>query len=239
MPPNGLKRVIAYILINIEKDMSLSNLIDNILQIARNNNISESEQLSRHQIQLWINYYRAMLIKRDLDRGYDIDESYISTIEPIHVDAIGTSYGKIQYVGNVTLPETIAGHYRSGVVCVRDMYGNIIQLGDQTKAKYQKYRQATCKDYIAWVKNNKVYVEGDSNLLEYISVDIIAEDPTSLGDCFDPDDDYPVPQAKIPEITQMILQNELATMITRSSDTTNDSRDDIQNITQITRKGGI
>ena len=66
--------------------MSLNNIIDNILQIARNNNITESEHLSRHQIELWIKYYRAMLIKQAIDKGYDVDEAYVSTIEPIHLD---------------------------------------------------------------------------------------------------------------------------------------------------------
>nr|DAJ17988.1 MAG TPA: Structural protein [Podoviridae sp. ctY3D12]DAN87393.1 MAG TPA: Structural protein [Caudoviricetes sp.] len=43
--------------------MSLNELIDNILLIARNSNITESEHLSRIQIEKWIIAYRAMLIK--------------------------------------------------------------------------------------------------------------------------------------------------------------------------------
>jgi hypothetical protein len=42
---------------------TLSNIIDDILLIARNNNISESEHLSRNQIEMWIHQYRAVLIK--------------------------------------------------------------------------------------------------------------------------------------------------------------------------------
>ena len=34
--------------------MSLNNLIDDILNIIRNNNIAESEHLSRTQIEYWI-----------------------------------------------------------------------------------------------------------------------------------------------------------------------------------------
>ena len=49
--------------------MSLNNIIDNVLQIARNNNITESEHISRYQIELWVNYYRAMLIKQSIDKG--------------------------------------------------------------------------------------------------------------------------------------------------------------------------
>jgi hypothetical protein len=43
--------------------MTLNEIVDNILLIARNNNISESNHLSRAQIEKWVISYRAMLIK--------------------------------------------------------------------------------------------------------------------------------------------------------------------------------
>lgn len=209
--------------------MSLNNLVDNVIQIARNNNVAESEHLSRRQIELWIAYYRAYLIKQWIDKDREIDDMFIQTIEPMHLDKIETAPGKIKYVGEQELPKLIAFNNRSGVVAVRDMYGNLIQLGNQTKAKLQKYRKATCADYIAWVKGNKIYVEGDSNILEYISVDVIAENPADLKGCFDPDDEYPVPGSMIPIIVQMILEKELRTMVQMPSDQTNDSEDNTQN----------
>lgn len=209
--------------------MTLNQLVDNILLIARNNNIAESEHLSRIQIEKWIIGYRAMLIKQDIDKGRDINELYLTTIEPIHLDREETVPGYFTYVGDKELPKLIDFSYRPGVINVRDMFGNIIQIGSRTKAKLQKYRKATCKDYIAWVKNNRIYVDGDSNQLEYISVDVIAEDPTELNACFDPDNEFPIPSAMIPTITQMILERELRFMITMPSDDTNDAHDDTQN----------
>lgn len=209
--------------------MSLNELVDNILLIARNSNITESEHLSRIQIEKWIIAYRAILIKQDVDKNRDINELYLSTIEPIHLDRIETAPGKFVYVGDKELPKLIDFNYRPGVIAVRDMFGNLIQVGSYTKAKLQKFRKATCKDYIAWVKGNKIYVEGDFNQLEYISIDVIAEDPTELKDCFNPDDEFPVPGAMIPTITQMILERELRTLVSMPSDDTNDSQDDTQN----------
>ncbi len=209
--------------------MTLNQLVDNILLIARNNNIAESEHLSRIQIEKWIIGYRAMLIKQDIDKGRDINELYLTTIEPIHLDREETVPGYFTYVGDKELPKLIDFNYRPGVINVRDMFGNVIQIGSRTKAKLQKYRKATCKDYIAWVKNNRIYVDGDSNQLEYISVDVIAEDPTELKACFDPDSEFPIPSAMIPTITQMILERELRFMITMPSDDTNDAHDDTQN----------
>lgn len=210
--------------------MSLNNIIDNVLQIARNNNITESEKLSKHQIELWVKYYRAMLIKQAIDKGYDVDEAYVSTLEPIHLDRVQTVPNKFVYVGDKELPTLINFKYKPGVLAVRDMFGNLIQLGSYTKAKLQRYRKATCKDYIAWVKNNKIYVEGNSNQLEYISIDVILEDPTKDIPCYNPDDEYPVPSAMVPTIVQMILERELRTLVTQPSDTTNDSEDDTQNL---------
>ena len=209
--------------------MTLNQLVDNILLIARNNNIAESEHLSRIQIEKWIIGYRAMLIKQDIDKGRDINELYLTTIEPIHLDREETVPGYFTYVGDKELPKLIDFNYRPGVINVRDMFGNMIQIGSRTKAKLQKYRKATCKDYIAWVKNNRIYVDGDSNQLEYISVDVIAEDPTELNACFDPDNEFPIPSAMIPTITQMILERELRFMITMPSDDTNDAHDDTYN----------
>lgn len=212
--------------------MTLNEITDNIIQIARNNNVSESEHLSRYQVQLWINYYRALLIKQWIDKERilgDIDEMFVQTIEPIHLDKIETVPGKIVYVGDRELPKLIKFNKRVGVVAVKDMYGNLIQLGSQTKSKLQRYRKATCGDYIAWVKGNKIYVEGDSDRLEYISVDVIAENPTELIDCWTPDDEYPIPAAMIPTIIQMILERELHVMVAMPSDVTNNSQDNTQN----------
>ena len=45
---------------------ALDTIIDDILLELRNNNISESEQINRLQIEQWIIQYRAMLIKQDI-----------------------------------------------------------------------------------------------------------------------------------------------------------------------------
>lgn len=210
--------------------MTLNQLIDNVLLIARNNNVAESEHLSRAQIEKWILSYRAMLIKQGIDKDRDINDLYITTIEPIHLEKQEKVPGYFTYVGDEELPKLIDFNFRPGVVAVRDMFGNIIQIGNKTKAKLQKYRKATCKDYIAWVKGNKIYVEGDDNQLEYISVDVIAEDPTEIKSCFDPDKEFPIPAAMIPTITQMILEKELRVMLAMPSDDINNAQDNTQNI---------
>lgn len=209
--------------------MTLNQLIDNILLIARNSNVVESEHLSRIQIEKWIIAYRAMLLKQDIDKGYDIDSMYTTTIGPIHLNRIESIPGRFTYVSDTELPKLVSSHNNNGLCNVKDLFGNLIQVGDQTKAKYQKYRKATCNDYIAWLSNNRIYIQGDSNKLEYIQVEVVLEDPTEEQECFDPDSEFPIPSAKIPTITQLIMNNELKVLTAMPSDTTNDSRDDLQN----------
>lgn len=211
--------------------MTLNQLIDDILLEARNNQITESEKLSRHQIQLWINSYRAMLIKQDIDKERQINPDYIQTIK-MHISKKNYE-GHDVYVSDEELPSLIDFNYQKGVINIKDLFGNIIQIGSETKMKFQKYRKYTCDDYIAYIKHNRIFLQNQSNLLEYIQVDLIMEDPTENKQCYDPyKDRYPIPAAMWTTIKQLIFEREFNIMSTKPSDTTNDSKDDTQNISR-------
>ena len=88
---------------------SLNTIIDDILLIVRDNNISESENLSRIQIEQWIHQYRAYLIKQDLDKGRDINPEYVQTIGPLHISKVsrcGVPNG-FNYISDDELPKFI------------------------------------------------------------------------------------------------------------------------------------
>lgn len=209
--------------------MTLNELIYDVLLEARNSNIAESEKLSTHQIELWIKTYRAFLIKQDMDKDRTVNPMYIQTIR-MHISKIEEEDNHFEYVGDTDLPTLINFNYRPGVVSVKDAHGNIIQVGSETKMKFQKYRRFTCNDYIAYVKQNKIYVEATNNLLEYIDVDVIAEDPTDTVMCYDPDkDEYPIPGAMWATIKQLIFTRDIPTMLKMPTDVTNDTNDDTQN----------
>lgn len=209
--------------------MTLNELVDDILLEARNSNIAESEKLSRRQIELWIKTYRAFLIKQDLDKDRTINPLYTQTIR-MHISKVEEDPEHFEYVGDDKLPKLIDFNYRPGVVSVKDSHGNLIQIGSETKMKFQKYRKYTCNDYIAYVKGDEIYVESRNNLIEYIDVEVIAEDPTETIMCYDPnEDEYPIPGAMWATVKQLIFTRDIPTMIQMPSDTTNDSNDDTQN----------
>lgn len=209
--------------------MTLNELIDDILLEARNSNITESEHLSKRQIELWIKTYRAMLIKQKLDKGEKLDDLFYQEIR-MHLDRIEDDPGHIEFIGDKELPTLLGSKLISSVLTVKDAYGNLIQVGSETKMKFQKYRKFTCKDYIAYIKDNKVYVEGDANQLEYIDVAVIAEDPTDDKACYDPDkDEYPLPAYMWATVKQLIFDRDFRTMRQQITDVTNDSNDGTQN----------
>ena len=209
--------------------MTLNNYVDDILLEARNNNIAESEKLSRHQIELWIKSYRAMLIKQKLDKKEPLDDMFTQTIR-MHVDKIEKDPGHVEYMGDKELPTLLNTKWFTGLISIKDAYGNIIQVGDETKMKFQKYRKYTCKDYIAYKKDNRIYVQGDVNTIEYIDVQVIAEDPTENKLCYDPSkDEYPLPVYMWPTIKDMIFDKDFGTMIRQQSDVSNNTQDNTQN----------
>lgn len=209
---------------------TLNTIVDDILLILRNSTIGESEHISRIQIEQWIHQYRAYLIRQEIDKGYDINNMYVTTIPMVHLDKVEDTPGHFLYQSEYELPKLIQFHKRPGLIFVKDMYGNLIQIGDETKAKAQKYRKYTCKDYICWVKNNRIYLDGDSNQLEYITIGIIPENPADVADCFDPNAPYPAPAHMIPTIKDLIFSKELRIMPQMPSDDTNNSQDNTQNI---------
>ena len=207
---------------------SLNAIIDDILLIYRANELSESENLSRIQIEQWIHQYRALLIKQDIDKGREINPDYVQTFGPLHISKVSNCTGGYNYISDEELPKFIDLHFGSGLVSVKDMFGNLIQVGTETKAKYQVSRKYTCNDYIAYLKNNYLYILGPEHL-EYVKVEGILEDPTQAGDCFDRDDTpYPVPANMIPVIKQMIFEKELNIMSIMPNDTTNNSTNDVK-----------
>ena len=207
---------------------SLSTIIDDLLLIIRNSNISESENISRIQVEQWIHQYRAYLIKQDLDKGREVNPSYVQTIGPLHISKVSKCTNEYDYISDEELPKFIDLHFGSGLLAVKDLNGNLIQVGTETKAKYQTSRKYTCSDYIAYIKNNHLYLSGPEHL-EYVVIEGILEDPTEAGDCFDmTGTPYPVPANMIPTIRDMILRKEFNVMLQMPTDNTNNSVNDVK-----------
>jgi hypothetical protein len=75
-----------------------------------------------------------------------------------------------------------------------------------------------------------LYVEGDSNLLEFVEVQLIAEDPTEAVECYDPyEDEYPLPADMWATIKQFIMERDIPALVRAITDDTNDTDDNTLN----------
>ncbi len=212
---------------------TLDTIIDDILLELRNNNISESEQINRLQIEQWIIQYRAMLIKQDIDRGRDVNPSYIQEIDNINLNIVdyasedlGNASDKI-LVTEGEIPKTIDFHFKSGITSIMDQFGNEVQLMSEKRSNMQKYRKYTFYAYSAFIKKNRIYINGPGDIRS-INIRGIFEDP-SITPGFDRDNDvFPIPSNMIPVIKSLIFEREIKIQL--PTDTTNNSSDDTQNI---------
>lgn len=214
---------------------TLDTIIDDIMLELRNNSVSESEQLSRIQIEQWIIQYRAMLIKQDIDKGRDINPAYVQEIGPIDLNI--TSYSSGEYeegsdnilVSSIDIPKTIDFHFKSGITYIGDLAGNEIQLMSEKRSNMQKHRKYTFYNYSAYIKGSKVWVNGPGDL-HAISVRGIFENPANVPN-FDVNEDiYPIPANMLPVLKELIFAKEIKLQV--PTDDINNSSDDTKNISR-------
>jgi hypothetical protein len=210
---------------------NINTIIDDIMLILRNHSISESDSVSRIQIEQWIHHYRAMLIKQDIDRGRDINQSYVQSIDGMELDIVAYGGDEIEsstpmLVTKDKLPTTIDFHYKSGISMISDLMGNEIQLMTEKRSHMQKYRKYTYYNYSAYLKGNRIYINGPGDISS-INVSGIFENPTEVPGYNPMTDQYPVPFNMVPVIKELIFTKEFKLNV--PTDKTNDSNDDTQN----------
>jgi hypothetical protein len=221
--------------------MTLNNIIDDIINLYYADKPADTSPLNRTQVAKWVHSYRALLIKQDLDKGRNPNEGYMQTIPAIRLipvdfgDDAKLRTGLYRYMGDIIIPKIIDLHYKLPLM-VYTLTGEEIHYMPESRAHWHKYRKYVSKQPIAYMTNDRLYVEGCS-LLEYIKIKSVFEDPTELANvvnpltdtvCYDPNEEYPLQENLIPTVKQMIFQSELKIMSGMAYDNTNNSRDDAQ-----------
>ena len=212
------------------KMFSLRTIIDDILLIVRNNNISESEDLSRAQIASWVIQYRAHLAKKQAEQ----DEQTGDDTEPL--DTINsTTIGPLELEDwNNSAEDDCCGYMfkktKEKVLTTEDSESDIISVYDQNycpiqymhnqRKHFHRFRRYTYNEPTCWFDNGYIYIEG-SNLDNIESIYVTGNiDPEGYADG---EDDVTIPGWMIPDIKKAIMTNELAFMLKRPSDDSNNS----------------
>lgn len=220
------------------KMFSLRTLIDDILLLVRNNNISESEDLSRAHIASWIMQYRAKLAKdksdKDKETGDDDqpDETLSSTLGPLEliespIDGEKDDDGKNEsccchYTYRKRTKNKISTMEDSAedIISVHDSDGCVIQYMHQMRRHYHNFRRYTYAEPTCWFDDGYIYIQGDTiEDLKYIYVTCNIDPIENADD----EDDVKIPGWMIPSIKNLIIRNELSFMLERPSDDSNNS----------------
>lgn len=207
---------------------SLRTLIDDILLIVRNNNISESEDLSRAQIAAWIIHYKAALAKAEKDRKDaqneedEFDDSLTKVAGPIKLEDVPSLDNSPIFTRKTEIKlEDLFEEDPDNIVSVFDQQGCVIQPMNNLRRHYQYYRKYTPRDLTYFYANGYVMIQGtaDCQMLKNIWIKYIAEDNDDAKD----EDEITIPGWMVPEIKKRILSTELAFMIKMPSDDDNNS----------------
>ena len=231
---------------------TLDNLIDDIISEARNNNVSESESITRIQIEQWIHQYRALLIKQDIDKGRYTNPSYIQSenVEVFHKGFDVNSNISINKSGTensiTTIPKTIDLHFKPGITGVYriDSVSGVnnefeIQLVPNSNSVWRKYKKYSGKEssvsiiddvliYRHYYKNTS---EPDTSTSFNMIVRGIFEDPSKVS-TFKSSDVYPIPANMIPTLKQLIFEKEFKVTLSFPSDDKNNSNNELKNTPQ-------
>lgn len=221
-------------------EISLEALTDDILLLVRNNNISESEDISRAQIYSWIKAHKHNIWKEEKDKrkalaiqnriSWDelIDDEYIQQIEtgPMKlVDVVSESGNELYTKVTEDALEGVLNNDQIGILAVYDENGENIQYMNKIRRNYHYWRKYTFGDMTAYYDDGHIYVQGlvDKGRLQYIYVSWLKEVDDDEDDNDKDAESITIPAWMVPLIKQRIIANELAFMLNRPSDDSNNA----------------
>jgi hypothetical protein len=228
--------------------ITLRTITNDLLKIVRSSNVSASETISLRQLEDWVHQYRAVLLKRDLDKGKKPNPDYIQEIGNLilervdlsgdDVTSLGVESGSFIYRTLLSIPKTLDLNFSSGFTYIGTPAGNKIQLVPEGRTEWQKYKKYTQNSKLAFLRNEHFYIV-NSEALEFITVRGVFEIPSEVGRFVNPitnqpyfslDSKYPMPANLIPALKDMVLQKELKIETTSPTDVTNDTRNNPENV---------
>lgn len=218
--------------------VSLNTLIKDLLNISRGGKYTTDEPISERQLEGWIHQYRALLIKRDIDKGRRINPNYLQRIPIIELtkeDKLALNSSVVSGIDiwrtNIQIPNILDLNKKSGLVYVGDISGKEIQLMPEKRIVWLSEESYTGNIPAAWLDGGYIYVYNPKGL-KYISVKGVFEVPTDVYNIVNPrtnqknasyDDPYPIPIDKVPILKDMILKSELGLEFKMPTDDINDS----------------
>jgi hypothetical protein len=222
--------------------VTINTIVSDLLLQIRGSQLTQSETISKRQVENWVHQYRALLLKQEWDKKKYISPDWTQTIQALELEEVTEAEGSIldtdykTFRTKIQVPNTISHNWGSGFLSITTINGQEIQFSPESRSRWQKHKKYTSNDPIAYLKNGYLYVENDKEL-RYISTKGLHEVPPEVSHLNNPNETiedvnenspYPIPIAILPTLKQMILKQELGIISQAWSDVQNDSASDTE-----------
>jgi hypothetical protein len=229
----------------------LSEIISTIRNLPRGGQGDfDDNAYTDRQLAFVVNYYRAKLIRQDLNKGKYLTQYYNQVLGKVRiVKATKVECGGLDCeIDNVILrtegvvPNTVDTNDKNVINYVGTIDGNTTwQRTTFQSSKYEQYSKYTGNRTKYYELNGYIYiVNPPSNTLKYITIVGTFEDPLKVNEfkktacddstfCFDPFDmEYPLGIDQVDTIYKLIIATEFRFNHVLQYDTENNTKDDNQ-----------
>lgn len=215
-----------------------NEIIYNILNINRDGKTAAEEPIQKEQILFMINYYRGIIIKRELNKKKQLDNNLIQNLGCLDVIKVDrnecceiksdcTVYRTKKKIPSIAGGDSEMFTYIGGLD--KRTPFNTINRSYNNWYRYSNYGK---KGIFAYYINDYIYIENYQYDLKHINVQGIFDNPleaTKFVDCdkdgnceLGLDAEYPSPGWMLQIITENIMKTELTFMSSRTTDNIND-----------------
>jgi hypothetical protein len=217
--------------------MTLNQLIFNILNLKSGGRDSDDDSLSRRQTEFVIGYIRAMLIRRDFEKGHSINPDIIQDLGCIEVEPVDEADCCDVQVGCQILrslkqlPKTLELYDKNMITYVGTVdKRHAFDLIPVARSRWVTFNKYTSKHRRAFILNRYLYIVNDQ-IIKYVNVRGVFEDPKEAANfnhcdgtpCFTYDDQYPIAAWMVQPLTSMVISGEVKDTFVFPADTKNDS----------------
>jgi hypothetical protein len=215
---------------------SFNEIAYNILNIYRAGGTGNDEVIQPSQIIFMVNYYRSILIKKELDKKKQLDKNLtqdLGCVPVIKVDRAECCHIKsdcVVYRTEKPLPKLAIGNEEMFVYVGGADKHTPFNLINKPYANWVKHSKYFNKGIFVYYMNGHLYIEGYPHDLAFINVIGIFDNPVEAQeyvechntDCLKGyDAEYPIPAYMLKSATELIMRTELSFMVKREVDVTN------------------
>jgi len=221
--------------------MTLNQIIYNVRNIIKDNR-SDDIKISDRQLEFILNYYRARIIKQEVDKNRPLSPNVIQDLGSVAVSKFDksesiTTGNPILRTTNL-IPKVLDLSNTQSLTYVGSLdKTSSFDIVSKVRSRYNKYNKYGKSYSTAYYRNRYVYVEDCPKLLTAINVEGVFENPREAANYINRDnptydfgnDNYPISEYMIPVINDLILSKEINVFIQSIPDNVNDASTEIKN----------